>query len=62
VTLSFLSAPGLSGGAVVCTKEGNLLAYIGGGYGYEEKLGEKECGKWQTYAYLMHGVPYIPNT
>jgi hypothetical protein len=29
MTLSSLSAPGLSGGAIVCTKRGKLVGYVG---------------------------------
>ncbi|KAG7375221.1 hypothetical protein PHYPSEUDO_002453 [Phytophthora pseudosyringae] len=51
MTLSSLSAPGLSGSAIVCTKRGVPVGYIGGGFD-----GGKNA-QYQSYGFTFHGIP-----
>ncbi|KAL7681705.1 putative peptidase S1, PA clan [Plasmopara halstedii] len=51
VVLSSLSAPGLSGSAIVCTKSGVVVGYLGGGLD-----GSAKNEQYQIYGYTFHGV------
>ncbi|KAL7681689.1 hypothetical protein Plhal304r1_c055g0141321 [Plasmopara halstedii] len=51
VVLSSLSAPGLSGSAIMCTKSGVLVGYLGGGFD-----GSAKNEQYQIYGYTFHGV------
>ena len=55
-TLSALSAPGLSGGAVVCTSRGTPIGYVGGAVD-----GSRENAQFQAYAYKLDGLPELPS-
>lgn len=59
--LSFLTCPGLSGGAVVCSARGLVLGYIAGGVQVysEEDYPENPNQHYATFAYMMHGLPRI---
>ncbi|TDH65643.1 hypothetical protein CCR75_008144 [Bremia lactucae] len=50
--LSFLSAPGLSGGPVVCSKRGVAVGYIGGGFD-----GSTMNEQYESYAFSFYGLP-----
>ena len=47
-----LSAPGLSGSAIVCTVRGWPIGYLGG----ELTSGESESHQYLTYGYLLSGI------
>jgi hypothetical protein len=57
VHLNVLMAPGLSGGAVVCSSRGVALAYIVGGVPDTSYEPTQNIG---AYAYKIDGLPYIP--
>ncbi|KAG2814655.1 hypothetical protein PC116_g20962 [Phytophthora cactorum] len=52
MTLSSLSAPGLSGGAIVGTKRGVPVGYVGGGFD-----GSVYNEQYQSYGFTFHGIP-----
>ncbi|KAH9063002.1 hypothetical protein Ae201684P_009267 [Aphanomyces euteiches] len=52
MTLSTLSAPGLSGSAIVCTKRGIPVGYMGGGFD-----GSSENEQYQSYGFTLQGMP-----
>ncbi|EEY55099.1 crinkler (CRN) family protein, putative [Phytophthora infestans T30-4] len=52
MTLSSLPAPGLSGSAIVCTKRGVLVGYIGGGFD-----GSTKNERYQSYGFTLRGIP-----
>ncbi|CAK4628522.1 unnamed protein product, partial [Aphanomyces euteiches] len=52
MTLSTLSAPGLSGSAIVCTKGGIPVGYMGGGFD-----GSSENEQYQSYGFTLQGMP-----
>ncbi|KAH9090945.1 hypothetical protein Ae201684P_006348 [Aphanomyces euteiches] len=52
MTLSTLSAPGLSGSAIVCTKRGIPVGYMGGGFD-----GSPENEQYQSYGFTLQGMP-----
>ncbi|KAG6974139.1 hypothetical protein JG688_00003204 [Phytophthora aleatoria] len=52
MTLSSSSAPGLSGSAIVCTKRGVPVGYIGGGFD-----GSAQNEQHQSYGFTLHGIP-----
>ncbi|EEY67634.1 Crinkler (CRN) family protein [Phytophthora infestans T30-4] len=51
MTLSSLSAPGLSGSAIVCTKRGVPVGYIGGGLD-----GSAKNEQYQSYGFTFQGI------
>ena len=52
LTLSALSAPGLSGGAIVCTKRGTpVLGYMGGNFDSSAN------NQYQSYGFNVQGLP-----
>ena len=51
LTLSTLSAPGLSGSAIVCTTDGSPIGYLGGGLDSGEKNQQ-----YQSYGYSFYGM------
>ena len=53
MTLSTLSAPGLSGSAIVCTKRGIPVGYIGGGFD-----GSSKNEQYQSYGFTLQGIPH----
>ena len=53
MTLSALSAPGLSGSAIVCTKRGIPVGYMGGGFD-----GSSENEQYQSYGFTLQGIPH----
>ncbi|KAF1780800.1 hypothetical protein GQ600_546 [Phytophthora cactorum] len=56
--LSSLSAPGLSGSAIVCTKRGVPVGYIGGGLD-----GSAKNEQYQSYGFTFHGlIPELPSS
>ncbi|KAF0716963.1 Aste57867_2568 [Aphanomyces stellatus] len=58
MTLSALSAPGLSGSAIVCTKRGIPVGYLGGGFD-----GSSKNEQYQSYGFTLHGIPQdLPST
>ncbi|KAL4118788.1 hypothetical protein PRIC2_011110 [Phytophthora ramorum] len=58
MALSSLSAPGLSGSAIVCTKRGVPVGYLGGGLD-----GSAKNEQYQFYGYSFHGVlPELPSS
>lgn len=58
MALSSLSAPGLSGSAIVCTKSGMPVGYLGGGLD-----GSVKNEQYQFYGYTFHAVlPEIPSS
>ncbi|KAG3137343.1 hypothetical protein PC128_g25758 [Phytophthora cactorum] len=58
MTLSSLSAPGLSGSAIVCTKRGVPVGYIGGGLD-----GSAKNKQYQSYGFTFHGlIPELPSS
>ncbi|CAK4616117.1 unnamed protein product [Aphanomyces euteiches] len=57
MTLSTLSAPGLSGSAIVCTKRGIPIGYLGGGFD-----GTSKNEQYQSYGFTLQGIPsYLPS-
>ncbi|OQR81454.1 crinkler (CRN) family protein [Thraustotheca clavata] len=56
MTLSTLSAPGLSGSAVVCTKMGIPVGYMGGGFD-----GSSKNEQYQSYGFTFFGMPRLPS-
>ncbi|CAK4251417.1 unnamed protein product [Aphanomyces euteiches] len=52
MTLSALSAPGLSGSGIVCTKRGILVGYLGGGFD-----GSSKNEQYQSYGFTLQGIP-----
>ncbi|KAF0726743.1 hypothetical protein Ae201684_015139 [Aphanomyces euteiches] len=50
MTLSTLSAPGLSGSAIVCTKRGIPVGYMGGGF-------DGSSEQYQSYGFTLQGMP-----
>ncbi|KAL7691318.1 hypothetical protein Plhal304r1_c009g0034731 [Plasmopara halstedii] len=52
MTLSPLSAPGLSGSAFVCTKMGAPVGYIGSGFD-----GSAKNEQYRSYGFTLHGIP-----
>ncbi|ETK73753.1 hypothetical protein L915_19352, partial [Phytophthora nicotianae] len=57
MTLSSLSAPGLSGSAIVCTKRGVPVGYMGG------LDGSTKNEQYQSYGFTFHGViPELPSS
>ncbi|KAL4147693.1 hypothetical protein PRNP1_011447 [Phytophthora ramorum] len=58
MALSSLSAPGLSGSAIVCTKRGVPVGYLGGGLD-----GSAKNEQYQFYGYTFQGVlPELPSS
>ncbi|KAG3121940.1 hypothetical protein PI126_g24351, partial [Phytophthora idaei] len=58
MALSSLSAPGLSGSAIVCTKRGVPVGYIGGGLD-----GSAKNEQYQSYGFTFQGViPELPSS
>jgi len=53
MTLSTLSAPGLSGSAIVCTKRGIPVGYIGDGFD-----GSPMNEQYQSYGFTLQGIPH----
>lgn len=51
VILSTLSAPGLSGSAIVCTQRGTPIGYLGGGFDADGNQ------QYQSYGYSFAGLP-----
>lgn len=50
--LSTLSAPDLSGSAIVCAKRGTAVGYIGGGFD-----GSAKNEQYQSYGITLQGIP-----
>ncbi|ETI41143.1 hypothetical protein F443_13585 [Phytophthora nicotianae P1569] len=58
MTLSSLSAPGLSGSAIVCTKRGVPVGYMGGGLD-----GSAKNEQYQSYGFTFQGlIPELPSS
>jgi hypothetical protein len=57
--LQNLSGPGGSGGAVVTTKTGNVIGYMGGAFDVEEldEAKKKVERRFNSYAFTVHALP-----
>lgn len=57
--LQNLSGPGISGGAVVTTKTGNVIGYMGGAFDVEEldKANKKVERRFNSYGFTVHALP-----
>ena len=59
-TLQNLSAPGLSGGAVIASHLGEIVGFVGGAYDAEEK--GKVQRPFESYAILARSLPRRPSS